>query len=407
MDWKTMILLLFTLVSAYQMALSFIKYRSANNPTPENVRDVYDAETYKRWKQYSAEKCRLEMAETIVSWVVLVVLLLTNAHAAVANLFGGVYAQLIAVLVFQTLAETAFGAVTGYINTMIIEQKYGFNRSTMKTFVLDQLRGLLISLILSILMMVILAALHQALGDWMVLLFAGVIFLLALFISFIYPIISRMANKFVPLEEGELKDKLTSLLTAHGYAVKAIEVMDASRRTTKSNAYFTGFGKMKTIVLYDNLIESMTTDEICAVFAHEMGHGLNKDTLKQQCMNLGNFLVLAVLAWLTVRTPVMHTSFGFETVNYGFAYILLSAALLPLVQPLTGMLISAYSRYAEYRADRQAVCEGYGAALISGLKKLVRDNFFHLAPSNLLVVLEYSHPPMSSRIAAIEEAMKK
>ena len=138
----------------------------------------------------------------------------------------------------------------------------------------------------------LLAALHRALGDWMILLFAGAVFCITLLISFLYPIFSRIGNKFVPLEEGELKGSLMGLLTKHGYQVKAIEVMDASRRTTKLNAYFTGFGKLKTIVLYDNLVNAMTPEEICAVFAHELGHGLHKDVLKQQIMK--NF-------WLTMN----------------------------------------------------------------------------------------------------------
>jgi STE24 endopeptidase len=242
-------------------------------------------------------------------------------------------------------------------------------------------------------------------GDWMILLFAGVVFCITLLISFLYPIFSRIGNKFVPLEEGELKEKLMGLLTKHGYQVKAIEVMDASRRTTKLNAYFTGFGKLKTIVLYDNLVNAMTPDEICAVFAHELGHGLNKDVLKQQIMNVGNLLLMAVVVWLAVRDPQIHETFGFSQVNYGFAYILMGIGL-GLVQPLTGMAMHAYSRFAEYRADRQAVEEGYGKALVEGLKKLAKENFAHLAPAKLLVVLEYSHPPLSERIEAIEKNCK-
>jgi len=404
MNWKALVLIVFTIVSAYQMILHFIQYRSAGNPTPENVKDVYDKETYQRWKKYSGEKCRLQIFSTLIAWVVTSVLLLSNAYAAFAGLFPqSVYVQLIAVLAFEAVISTVFGAVTGYVDQMIIEQKYGFNRSTMKTFVIDQVRSLLIEIILSVVLVSILAALHRALGDWMVLLFAAVVFGITLLISFLYPIFSRLGNKFVPLEEGELKDRLTKLLTSHGYHVKAIEVMDASRRTTKSNAYFTGFGHMKTIVLYDNLINTMTPDEICAVFAHELGHGLNKDVLKQQVMNMGNLLIMAVMAWLAVSFPQVHQAFGFESVNYGFAYILLGTVMLSLVQPITGMLMSAYSRFAEFRADRQAVKEGYGEALVSGLKKLARENFAHLAPSKILVVLEYSHPPLSARIEAIEK----
>ena len=182
--------------------------------------------------------------------------------------------------------------------------------------------------------------------------------------------------------------------------------MDASRRTTKSNAYFTGFGKMKTVVLFDTLVSSMTPDEICAVFAHEMGHGLHKDTLKNQIFSFIQMAVLAVLAWLTLRTPGVFEAFGFSGVNYGFALILIMSVEFALIAPLFGLLINAFSRRAEYRADAQAVSEGYGDALISGLKKLSRENLSDLAPSPLLVKLEYSHPTLSQRIAAIE-ALKK
>ena len=407
MPIKWIILLLALLGSLYSIALEIVKYRSAGNPTPENVSDVYDAETYQTWKQYSAEHCRLNMISAVISGVVTLVLLYTDVYAAFAALFpAGVYWQLLAVVLFETVIGAVVGLFQSYISTMVIEQKYGFNRSTMKTFVTDRIRGLIVGLILSLGLVVLIAVFYTWLGGWMVVLFAGAVFCITLAISFLYPIFSRIGNKFVPLEEGELKDRLMSLLTSHGYHVKAIEVMDASRRTTKLNAYFTGFGKMKTIVLYDNLVNAMSPDEICAVFAHELGHGLNKDVTKMQIMNVGNLVLMAVVAWFTVQDPALHTAFGFTEVNFGFAYILMGV-ILNLIQPLTGILTNAYSRKAEYRADRQAVKEGYGPAMITALKKLAKDNFAHLAPSRINVVLEYSHPPLSERIAEVEIAINK
>ncbi len=181
-------------------------------------------------------------------------------------------------------------------------------------------------------------------------------------------------------------------------------MMDASKRSTKSNAHFTGFGKMKTIVLYDTLVQSMTTDEICAVFAHEMGHGLHKDTLKNQILSFIQMLILGVLAWLTLRSPEIFRSFGFDTVNYGFAIFLIMGVEFALIAPLFGLLVNWFSRKAEYRADAQAVKEGYGASLVSALKKLAKENFADLSPHPLLMKLEYSHPTLSQRIEAIEKA---
>ena len=289
---------------------------------------------------------------------------------------------------------------------MVIEQKYGFNRTSIKTFIGDRIRSLLLGFVLSFLLAYAVWGFYTLVGVWMIPIFAGAMLIFSLVISFLYPIFSRIGNKFTPLEEGELKDNLMSLLTKHGYSVKAIEVMDASRRTTKLNAYFTGFGKMKTIVLYDNLVNAMTPDEICAVFAHELGHGLYKDVLKGQILNFFNMLIMGAVAWAAVSFTELHTAFGFEEVNYGFTYILMGI-FLGIIQPLTGMIMNARSRHAEYRADRQSVAEGYGPAMITALKKLARENFSHLAPSKINVVLEYSHPPLSERIAAIEKELKK
>ena len=408
MNWKLLVFILLTIGYVYRMVLHFVSHRSAQNPTPANVADVYDAETYTRWKAYMAEKNRLKLFSTTLSFAVSLILLFSGAYAAFAGLFPAhPFMQLFAIVLLETLTDIVAGVALSWVDTMVIEQKYGFNRTTTKTFIIDQIREFIIGLLISTLLTTLLWWLHTAMGDWVILLFAGVVFLFTLAISFLYgPVFSRLGNKFEPLEEGELKEKLMALLTKHGYQVKAIEVMDASRRTTKLNAYFTGFGKLKSIVLFDNLVNAMSTDEICAVFAHELGHGLNKDVLKQQILNLGNLLLMALTVWLCVREPALHQAFGFAEVNYGFGFVLLGIGL-GLVQPLTGLVMNAYSRMAEYRADRQAVKEGYGPYLTAGLKKLAKENFAHLAPSPVLVALEYSHPPLSQRIAAIEEALKK
>ena len=405
MNWKLFVLALVLLRAVWDFVLNRVQLRSANNPTPENLKDVYDEKTYDNWKRYSADKCRLNFVSTAVTVAVTVLLLVFNVHAAVAALFGAnVYVQMLAVVIFQALVDALCGAAFSYNDSFVIEQKYGFNKSTKKTFVMDQLRGFIINVLLSGVLMALLALLYRGMGDWVVLLFTAAVFLITLVISFLAPYLMRVGNKFVPLEEGELRQKLQKLLTDHGYQVKEIQVMDASRRTTKLNAVFTGFGKTKTVILYDNLLSAMDTDEICAVFAHELGHGLNRDVPKMQGMNLLNLLVMAVTVWLCVRIPRLHEAFGFGEVNYGFAYILLGVGL-GIVQPLTGLFMNGYSRRAEFRADHQAVKENYGSALCTALKILARENFAHLAPAKLLVKLEYSHPPIGDRIAAIEKAI--
>ena len=406
MEFKILIVVAVLLSGVFTTILNIVKFKSANNPTPISVSDVYDSETYAKWKKYSAEHSILNLVSDIVSCIISLCLLLTDVYAAVASLFPkDIFSQLIAVILLESLVSTVVGAVVSYISNMKIEEKYGFNKSSFKTFVFDQLRSFALGIIIAIVISGLLALFHWLIGDWMILVFTAAMFLFTLAISFLYPVFSRIGNKFTPLEDGELKDRLMDLLTKHGYKVKAIEVMDASRRTTKLNAYFTGFGKMKTIVLYDNLVNSMTTEEICAVFAHELGHGLNKDVLKNQILNIGNLFIMAIIAWVCVKIPEFHTQFGFNEVNYGFAYILIGA-LLGLIQPLTSMLINWNSRRAEYKADKQAVKEGYGKAMVDALKKLARDNFAHLSPSKINVVLEYSHPPLADRIETVEKLIK-
>lgn len=407
MTEKIIIILLAVIGSLYPILLNLFRRRSVNNPIPENVKDVYDEETYLKWKNYKAEHSRIDLISGIVSLVVVVILLATNAYSLFASLFPSHPAwQIVAVILFESVVHQIVGVFFSYYSTMIIEQKYGFNKSSIKTFIIDNIRGFVISLILGLFIGFLMLGLHIWLGDYILILFTVAMFLFSLLISFLYPYLSRIGNKFTSLEEGELRTRLTELLTNHGYKVRDIKVMDASRRTTKLNAYFSGFGGSKTIVLYDNLVNAMTTEEICAVFAHELGHGLHKDVMKMQIMNIGNLMLMAVAVWFSIRQGNLHEAFGFAEVNYGFAYVL-TGIFISLIQPLTGLAINAYSRKAEFRADKQAVSEGYGKPMVRALKTLAKENFADLSPSRITVLLEYSHPPLAERIAAVETLGKE
>ncbi|MBQ7829651.1 MAG: M48 family metallopeptidase [Clostridia bacterium] len=407
MTYKLIFILCALLGGAYSIILNIVKYRSADNPTPESVSDIYDNETYLKWKKYSAEHCRLDIISSSLSCVLTVALLATNAYSAFANIFPlTVFWQIFGVVALEAIIDAVIGTVIGYVKTMVIEQKYGFNRSSIKTFIFDRIRSVILGLVLAIALSELIYLVHDLTGNFMIIALAGALLAFTLISTFLFPFFSRIGNKFTPLEEGELKDKLMELLTKHGYKVRAIEVMDASRRTTKLNAYIAGFGKTKTIVLYDNLLTAMDNDEICAIFAHELGHGLHKHVLKSQFLNIGYLLILATAIWLTVISPVIYADFGFNTINYGMSYILAGTAI-GLLQPAISLVLNAISRAHEYDADRQAVKEGYGEAMIRAFKKLAKDNFAHLAPSRINVVLEYSHPPISDRIDAVKKGMEK
>ena len=401
MNFKIAALVIISIIYVYELFLTVIQMRSVKNRIPSNVADVYDKETYEKWRSYHAEKTRFDAITSTASFIIGFVLFAMNIYAVFAGLFPeGDFWQMFAVLLMSGISSLLMLPFSWH-ETMGIEEKYGFNKAKPGTFWADEVKSFLIELILMTAIGAALMWLHHALGDWLILAFTALLMLLILAVTFLYPVLSRIFNKFTPLEEGGLKDKLTALLEKNGYHVRGIMVMDASRRTTKANAYFSGFGKMKTIVLYDTLLTTMTTDEICAVFAHELGHGLHRDTLKNQMMTFLRIFILAVLAWLTLRTDKLFLSFGFESVNYGFALILIMSVEFSLIAPLFGLPESYFSRKAEYRADAHAVSEGYGKDLISALKKLARQDYADLAPSPLLVKLTYSHPTLSQRIDAI------
>lgn len=403
MDFKILGLILFAASFLYELLLSFLDWRSKDNPVPENVRDVYDGEKYARWLSYHGENCALDLVNTVVGFVIYLALLAFDILPRLAP-SGNVYLAAIEVLLFVLTLDALVGAVFAYVSSMVIDEKYGFNKRTMKTFLVDQLKSYLISAVLTLGMVCLFILIYEALGDWTLLLFSGIMAVFLLGVSALYPVFSKIFNKFTPLPDGELREKLTALLTANGYTVREIQVMDGSRRDSRANAYFSGFGKMKTIVLYDTLLDTMTTDEIVAVFAHELGHGLHKDMLKSAPLNVLQVVVIVLAVWLTVRTDALYPDFGFAGVNYGFAYVLASVIELPLLMPLFSLVSNALTRRAEYRADAHAVKEGYGRDLVTALKKLNRDSLADLAPSPLLVKLYYSHPTLSQRIAAIERA---
>ena len=407
MDAKIIVILLALVSIAYSICLNLHNRKSSLNPIPDNVKDVYDEETYKKWLAYYAEKARVDLISSCVAGVVNLLLLTLNVFSAFASLFpASPVMQTFAVVILDLVVSEIVSVIFSYYDAMVIEEKYGFNKMTVGTFIKDTVIGFIVSSMLAFAIAYLMLGLHTWLGNYIIILFAVVLFIITMVITFLYPYLSRINNKFTPLEDGELREKLVALLTSHGYSVREIQVMDASKRTTKLNAYFTGLGSSKTIVLYDNLVNTMSTDEICAVFAHELGHGINRDVTKQQILNIGNMLLMAVAVWISITLTDIHTAFGFEGINYGFAYVI-TAIFMGLIRPFSAMITNAYSRRCEYRADAQAVIEGYGESLIGALKKLARENFSNLAPTRVCVVLTYSHPPLAERISAIEKKISE
>ncbi len=404
MNFKTLALIIIGIVFVFETLLEYLDMKSADREIPDNVKDLYDEEDYKKWLSYHKEKSQLSFVRHIVSYIVTFAVIGFDIYAVLTGLTkvgNDLYGAAVVVIIIDLVISMFVSIPFSYKNNMGIEQKYGFNRMTNKTFVVDLIKGFIINVGVMCGLVCLFTWMHQAMGDWLLIVFTAVAFVILLAMVFLSPVLTRIFNKLTPLEEGELRSRLTKLLEDNNCSVRQIAVTDGSRRSTKANAFFGGFGKMKTIVLYDTLIEQMTEDEIVAVFAHEMGHNKHKDTLKMYAMNLVNIFLMVFIAWALVSFPEICACFGFEGVNYGFAFILMGSVCLSFLSPFVGLFTSAMSRKFEYAADRFAAENGYGEALISGLKKLAKNSFDNLNPHPVIVKLTYSHPTISERITAL------
>ena len=389
----------------YELILNIIDLKSSNNKIDEKVSDIYDEESYKKWRNYKKDGVISSIIFSSVQILVIILLLLVfDVYSLIGNAVGdNHYNNTLATIGLYVVIDFIFSTIQSYVNIMVIEEKYGFNNTKMSLFIKDRVKSLILTCCLICGLLMLFVLLHQSIGNYIIFVFIAILIVIVLIIVALSPYLMKMSYKITPLEAGELKEKLTNLLHNYGFEVRAIEVLLASERTTKSNASFSGLGKTKTITLYDNLINSMTPDEIVAVFAHELGHGLHKDTVKLGFMSVINIILIVLSMVFLINFKEIHLSFGFNNINYGFAFILLTYLFMPFISVITGLITNAISRKAEYEADNQAVKEGYGLELINALKILAKEDFSDLAPAKIIVALTYSHPPMLERILNIEK----
>jgi STE24 endopeptidase len=391
---------------AFDMWLSILNYNHRTQPIPDNVKDIYDTESYSRWLNYTMENFRLGMIAKVLSTIIIVALL-TFGFFPVLNRFSLTVSAdpIIRTLIFvgiYMILNSLIDIPFSYIKNFKIEEKYGFNKTTKKTFVLDLLKSLIMMIVLGGSVLYVLLSLYLNSENFILYTWLFLVTIM-IFINILYTkVFIKIFNKLTPLPDGELKEKIMEFAQKTGTSIKSISVMDASRRTKKLNAFFSGFGKFKSIVLYDNLIEKMSSDEIVAVLAHEIGHGKHMDTLRNLLMALIQMGIMLYFLQLFLSWEALSISFGFETVNIGFGLILFSVFLSP-IDILLDVPLSAISRWAEYRADGYAKENGYKEAMITALKRLAQENFANLTPHPLMVKMTYSHPPISQRIQALNK----
>lgn len=391
----------------FEFLISIMNYRYKNQPIPENVQGLYNKEKYHKWLEYSMANFKFGIVSNTLSTALMLLLLSLGAFGFFEELSVEVSSnallQTLVFLLMYYIISFMLSLPLSYYRVFKIEESFGFNKMTKKLFLIDKIKSYILTIVFGGGIISLLFVIFEAFTNiWIFILIAYIVIFAVMLLLFLFNgVFVRLFNKLTLLEEGSLKEKIDALAFSLGFEVKRIYVMDGSKRSTKLNAFFSGLGKTKEVVLFDTLIEKSTEDQILAVLAHELGHATHKDTLKgliQQLFIIG--LYVLVLGFI-LTTVDLHTAFYLSNVHFGFSIILMSILLSP-VNTLLGLYTNYVSRVHEYKADAFAARHTSKDAMISALKLLVVENFANLTPHPLYVKLYYSHPPISSRIASVE-----
>lgn len=388
----------------------YLAYRNRKRMSPEipvQLEGIYDKDEYAKQQAYQKVNSRFGLYTSLFSFVILLFVLCFGVFGWLDELLRQyISSEILLTLAFFGVIYIINDIITlpfDYYGTFVIEEQFGFNKSTKSIFWLDQLKGLLLTAILGGAVLALIVWLYNTLGDYAWLYAWGAVTVFSLFMTLFYSnIIVPLFNKQTPLEEGELRDAIEAFAQKAGFAINNIYVMDASKRSTKANAYFTGFGAKKRIVLFDTLINDLDTDEIVAVLAHEIGHYKKKHTLQGMFISICYTGIILFLLSLFLGNQDIAIALGGETASFHLGLIAFSVLFTP-VSLVIGIFSSIHSRKNEYQADAYAAGFGLADSLISGLKKLSVKSLSNLNPDPLFVFFYYSHPTLLQRI----ETMKK
>ena len=377
---------------------------------PREIDDLMDQEKLEKARSYLLVNARFDMFRSIFSLVVLIGFWFCQGFPFLDNLVRSfsenetVTGMLFLGMLF--IAQSLISLPFDWYETFGIEEKFGFNKSTPKTFILDRIKGLFLAAIIGLPIIAgILWIFQEVPNAWIwAWAFVTVVQLLLTYLAptFILPLF----NKFTPMPEGELRTKIEELGKSCGFPLEGVFVIDGSKRSTKANAYFTGFGKHKKIALFDTLIEKSTTPEILAILAHEIGH-FRLGHIKQRLfvgilqMALIFFLIGLATDKNGIFARLLHDAFFVKEISTHTGLVFFTILLEPASKLLT-ILANAWSRKHEFEADAYAArATGTPEALSTALKKLSSDHLSHPAPHKLRVVLDYSHPPLLQRLQAL------
>ncbi|MFQ5604206.1 MAG: M48 family metallopeptidase [bacterium] len=404
------IIILVTLIFSYLLSLitELLNLKALRDDLPEEFEGVYDAEKYRKSQQYTRVKTRFGFITSTFGIVLTLIFWFAGGFNFLDQivriwhlppiLTGLCY---IGILI---LARSILSLPFSIYATFVIEEKFGFNKTTPLTFVTDMLKGLALGILLGTPLLAGILAFFQFTGHlaWLYCWMATTLF--TLFVQFIAPTwIMPLFNKFTPLEEGELREAILSYAESVKFSLKNLFVIDGSKRSTKSNAFFTGFGKNKRIALFDTLIENHTVPELVAVLAHEIGHYKKKHILKSMVISIVHMGVVFYLLSIFVSHEGLFKAFYMEEASI-YAGLIFFGMLYSPMELILSIFMQIFSRKNEYEADRFAAETTQNPeSMISALKKLSVHNLSNLTPHPLYVFLNYSHPPTLERIKAIRQ----
>lgn len=387
--------------------IDFLNTTRWSDKLPDQVKGIYDEEKYARQQAYQKENYRFGLLTSGLNFVLVLAMLLLFGFAYINELAASVstHPALWAIVFFGILMLGAevINLPFGLYYTFVIEEKYGFNKTTLKTFFLDKLKGWLLSALIGGGLLSLVIWIYRSTGSWFWLVAWGVLALFSIFMSMFYSnLIVPLFNKQTPLADGELRTSISEFAGKVGFKLDNIFVIDGSKRSTKANAYFTGLGSKKRIVLYDTLINEMTTDEIVAVLAHEIGHYKKKHIVQGLILGLLQTGILLFLFSIFIESPEISRALGVNEPNFHIGLIVFSILYSP-VSMLTGLAMHKLSRHNEYQADAFAATNYKPAPLISALKKLSVKNLSNLSPHPAYVFFNYSHPPLLQRLDHLQK----
>lgn len=390
----------------FDRVLEYMNFRLLSDRLPDEIRDIYDEKDYEKHRDYQRANYKFSAVSSAFSFLLILAMFLGSGFALVNSWAFSITSNSIvgALIFFGSLLFASDILTTPFsiYDTFVIEEKFGFNKTTPKTFVLDKLKGYLLGAIIGGGLLALIIYFYELTTNnfWI---FAWIaISVFSVFMVLFYSnLIVPLFNKQTRLPEGELKSAIEAFATKVGFKLDNIFVIDGSKRSTKANAYFTGFGTKKRIVLYDTLITDMTTNELVAVLAHEIGHYKKHHVIWSLILGIIQTGVTLFLFSLFVGSPDLSGALGVEKPSFHIGLIAFGILYSP-ISLIVGLVMNIFSRKNEYQADAFAAAYFSASELASALKKLSVKNLSNLRPHPLYVFFHYSHPTLLQRLKALK-----